>query len=105
LHFSGFATCSGASSHCRPLAQDKASWRGQASTSVDGSSQFDRSRCLRAVSKRKAAAITAAIARLMEDLRSGRGATRAPQPLEAARRRPQGGRAELQCPAGGPTIH
>ena len=35
----GFATCSGAPSHCRPSAQDKASWRDQTSTPGDGSSQ------------------------------------------------------------------
>jgi hypothetical protein len=39
LRVRGFATCSGPPSHCRPSAQDKASWRGQTSTWVDGSSQ------------------------------------------------------------------
>jgi hypothetical protein len=46
-----FATCSGPPSHCRPSAQDKASWRGQTSTAVDGSSQFERSFKKRSVSK------------------------------------------------------
>src|SRR5262249_39448426 len=36
LRFSVFATCTGAPSHCRPSAQDKASWRGQTSTLIDG---------------------------------------------------------------------
>jgi hypothetical protein len=36
-----FATCFGPPSHCRPSAQDKALWRGQTSTLVDGSSQFE----------------------------------------------------------------
>jgi hypothetical protein len=40
LRFGGFATCTGPPSHCRPSAQDKASWRGQTSTLVDGSSQL-----------------------------------------------------------------
>ena len=44
LRFSGFATCTGPPSHCRPSAPDKASWRGHASTLVDGSSQFELSR-------------------------------------------------------------
>ena len=34
LRFGGFAACSGPPSHCRPSAQDKASWRGQTSTLV-----------------------------------------------------------------------
>ena len=53
LRFSRFATCSGPPSHCRPSAQDKASWRDQASTLVDGSSQFEQGRCSRGVSKRE----------------------------------------------------
>ena len=40
-HVSGFATCSGPPSHCRPSAQDKASWQGQTSILVYGSSQFE----------------------------------------------------------------
>ena len=39
LRVRGFATCSGAPSHCRPSAHDKASWRDQTSTPGDGSSQ------------------------------------------------------------------
>src|SRR5215475_7807270 len=39
LRVRGFATCTGPPSHCRPSAQDKASWRGQPSTRGDGSSQ------------------------------------------------------------------
>ena len=39
LRFCWFVTCSGAPSHCRPSAQDKASWRDQTSTPGDGSSQ------------------------------------------------------------------
>src|SRR6516162_10232319 len=53
LRFSRFATCSGPPSHCRPSAQDKASWRDQASTLVDGSSQFEQGRCSRGVSSRE----------------------------------------------------
>jgi hypothetical protein len=53
LRFSGFATCSGPPSHCRPSAQDKASWRGHTITLVYGSSQFETADVCGGVSKRE----------------------------------------------------